>query len=65
MMKLVYTAVVPKLVQTVTQMKVAIISCYPPIKNFRISCQTTSAVITHNTEHQCCLVLRYPRRIAY
>jgi len=33
------SAVVPKLVRTVTEIKAAIMSYYPPIKNFRISCR--------------------------
>ena len=57
--------VVPKLVRTVTQVKVAILSYYPQNFFAFFRSKISSAVITHNTEKQCGLVLCYPRRIAY
>ena len=58
--------VVPKLVRTVTQIKVAIMSYYPPTKNFRISCgkfllQWLLIILNKNAVWFCVT----PRRIAY
>jgi len=58
--------VLAKLVRTVTQIKVAIISYYPPIKIFRISCRKFllqwSLIIQNNNVVWFCVT---PRRIAY